>query len=80
MDEEKQSTVPNGWSSDYYKIPEGAKELQDLIEFKNMNFAVGNCFKACWRLGSKRGTDEAYDLRKIVWFATRELKRIGEEV
>jgi hypothetical protein len=65
-----------GWSTDYYKLPEGAVELQDLIEAKNMNFAIGNCFKACWRLGSKQGVDEAYDLRKIIWFAERELKRI----
>lgn len=65
-----------GWSSEYYKLPPDATELQDLIEFKNMNFAVGNIFKAAYRLGNKRGFDELYDLDKIIWFAEREKRRI----
>ena len=65
-----------GWSTDYYKLPEGAEELQDLIEYKNMNFAVANIFKAAYRLGNKDGVDEEYDLNKILWFAHRELARI----
>lgn len=65
-----------GWSSNYYELPEDATELQDLIEFKNMNFSVGNIFKAAYRLGNKRGTDELYDLDKIIWFAQREKARI----
>jgi hypothetical protein len=64
-----------GWTSSYYKIPDGATELQDLIEFKNMNFAIANIFKAAYRLGSKDGTTEVYDLEKIIWFAQRELER-----
>ena len=63
-----------GWSSDYYKLPEGATELQDIIEAKNMNFAVGNIFKAAYRLGTKEGTTDLYDLEKILWFAQRELE------
>ena len=69
----------NGWSSDYYKLPEGAKELQDLIEHKNMNFAVANIFKAAYRLGDKDGTTEEYDLNKVIWFAQRELNRIRRQ-
>jgi hypothetical protein len=65
-----------GWSSKYYEIPEGATELQDLVEHKNMNFAVGNIFKAAYRLGDKPGTEELYDLDKIIWFAQREKSRI----
>ncbi len=75
---EVESAKPDGWSSEYYQIPEGCKELQDIIRFKNMNFARGNIFKAAFRLGEKAGTSEAYDLRKIIWFARDELKRIGE--
>jgi hypothetical protein len=66
----------DGSSTDYYKIPEGSTDLIDLIEYKNMNFAIGNIFKACFRLGEKADTDRAYDLRKIIFFAERELKRI----
>ncbi|MER8582688.1 hypothetical protein [Mesorhizobium sp. M0199] len=67
----------DGGSSSYYLIPETATELMDLIEHKRMSFAVGNIFKACYRLGSKSGTSKAYDLRKIIYFAERELAMLG---
>lgn len=65
-----------GWASSYYELPEGATELMDLIEYRGMSFAVGNIFKAAYRLGNKEGTTAEYDLRKIIWFAQRELDRI----
>ena len=65
-----------GLSSSYYELPEGCKELQDLIEYKNMNFARGNIFKATYRLGDKPGTDQIYDYEKIIWFAQREIERL----
>lgn len=68
----------DGWSTNYYQLPEGAKEIQDLIEAKKMNFAVGNIFKACYRLGAKEGIDYLYDLRKIAWYVDRELKRVEQ--
>jgi hypothetical protein len=69
------SPKSNGGSTDYYDIPAGAKDLQDLIEHRGMNFAEGNVFKAVYRLGKKTGTDRAYDWNKIIWFAHRELQR-----
>jgi hypothetical protein len=72
----KKPILSNGWSTDYYQLPKDARELQDLIEYKNMNFSVGNIFKACYRLGDKEGTDALYDIRKIIWYATRELHRL----
>lgn len=68
-----------GWSSSYYELPPTATELQDLIEHKEMNFSVGNIFKAAYRLGNKVGIDEVYDLDKIIWFATREKARVLRE-
>jgi hypothetical protein len=65
----------DGGSTDYYKLPDGAKELLDLIEHKQMNFNVGNIFKAAYRLGEKAGNDLSYDLKKIIFFAERELAR-----
>lgn len=65
-----------GWRSDYYDLPEGAEGLQDLIEFKNMNFARANIFKAAYRLGEKQGTTELYDIDKILWYAQREKARL----
>lgn len=70
------ATVSDGSSTDYYKLPEGATDLLDLIDHKAMGFGVGNIFKACYRLGEKSGTDVAYDLRKIIFFANRELARV----
>lgn len=39
----------DGGSTSYYELPEGSKELNDLIEHKGMSFALGNIFKACYR-------------------------------
>ncbi len=66
----------DGGSAPYYNLPDGAVDLQDLIEHKHMNFSVGNIFKASYRLGEKEGTKREYDLEKIVWFAQRELALI----
>jgi hypothetical protein len=67
-----------GWDSDYYNLPPGASELEDLIEYRNMNFNEGNIFKAIWRKGRKAGVAPEYDLYKIIHFAMRELKRLGK--
>jgi hypothetical protein len=69
----------DGGSTDYYKIPEFAKDLQDLIEHKHMSFSIGNIFKACYRMGEKDGTSTRYDLRKMIFFANRELDRLDRE-
>jgi hypothetical protein len=66
----------DGGSTDYYTIPEGTRDLDDLIANKNMSFRMGNIFKACYRLGQKEGTDREYDLRKIIFFAQRELEMV----
>lgn len=66
----------NGGSTDYYKLPENTTDLQDLIEYRNMNFAIGNIFKACYRLGEKDKQRTIYDINKIIWFAEREKARL----
>lgn len=65
----------DGGSTAYYDLPKEAKDIGDLIEYRDMSFNVGNIFKACYRIGQKDGTTELYDLEKIVYFAQRELKR-----
>jgi hypothetical protein len=68
-----------GWSNiDRYGFPEGAKELQDIIEanprlFGNWNLT--NIFKACWRT---KDNEDNYDEYKILYFIIRELMRKGE--
>jgi hypothetical protein len=67
---------PGGSTPSQYGIPEGATDLQDLIEYREMNFALGNIFKACYRRGACSHSDELRDARKILWFAQREVDRL----
>lgn len=68
----------DGGATSYYDLPPGAVTLNDLIEHKQMSFARGNIFKACYRLGEKDSATEAYDLRKIIYFAERLLARVSK--
>ena len=63
----------NGGSTDYYKLPPRAKDLQDLIEAKEMSFSRGNIFKAAYAL-NERG-NRLRDLYKIRWFANRMIEK-----
>lgn len=69
----------DGGSTSYYNIPDWAVDLGDLVEYKGMNFNIGNIFKAAYRLGEKHGTGLEYDLNKIIYFAERELRRATRE-
>ena len=69
--------LPGGSTPSQYALPPGATELQDLIEYREMNFAMGNIFKACYR--KKDVGDPLYDIRKIIWFAKREEARLTKE-
>lgn len=61
----------DGGSTSYYELPASATELNDLIEHKQMSFALGNIFKACYRFGEKDAASRLYDLNKIIYFAGR---------
>lgn len=79
METVKTKVKSDGGSTSYYQLPPGAAELIDLIEHKKMDFATGNIFKAVYRLGEKEGSDAAYDLRKIIFFARRKLEALTKE-
>jgi len=74
-----EQNIPGGSTPSQYGLPPGATELQDLIEFREMNFALGNIFKACYRLGTCAHSDALRDLRKIQWFAEREIARLSRQ-
>jgi len=76
-EQELRDAKPGGSTPSQYALPQGAAELQDLIEFREMNFAMGNIFKACYR--KKDAVDRLYDIRKIIWFAQREEQRLMKE-
>lgn len=67
----------NGGSTDYYKLPKGVTDCQDIIEWREMNFSQGNIMKAAFCFNIQRGnSDYLRDLNKIIWFAEREKSRI----
>lgn len=68
----------DGGSTKYYELPEGARELNDLIRHKDMSFARGNIFKALYRLGEKDGTSVMYDIRKCRLFLDECEKLVNE--
>ena len=67
-----------GSTPSQYGLPDNAKDLQDLIEHRDMNFAIGNIFKACYRMNNCGHSDLIRDVNKILWFANRELDRLGK--
>lgn len=58
-------------NADYYAIPKGTLTLNDLIEYKNMPFWLGNIFKACYRFNNKDGNTMLYEVNKIAYYADR---------
>jgi hypothetical protein len=65
------TTQPGGSTPKQYGLPPGATELQDLIEYRQMPFSLGNIFKACYRMGVCDHSDNIRDINKIIWFAER---------
>lgn len=72
----REQVKSDGDSTSYYEIPCMANELQDLIEYRKMDFATANVFKAAWRDGKKAGTSSLYDWKKIRWFADRKIAEL----
>lgn len=68
--------ISDGSSANYYKLPTGAKQLQDLISHRNMNAQVGEIFRACYRMGMVAHSPEIRDVKKIIFYAQAELKRL----
>lgn len=66
----------DGSTASYYELPSGARELQDLISFKNMNAQIGEIFRECYRYGQASHSDEIRGIKKILFYAQAELKRI----
>jgi hypothetical protein len=66
-------TINNGGSTDYYKINPNWKDLQDIIEDRNMNYAQANLLKVAFTFnkGRHEGTDELREINKVIYFAER---------
>lgn len=68
--------VSDGSSASYYELPTNCSELQDLISAKNMNAQVGEIFRECYRYGQASHSDELRGIKKILFYANAELKRL----
>ena len=68
--------ISDGSSANYYKLPAGAKQLQDLISHRNMNSQIGEIFRTCYRMGRAAHSDELRDAKKILFYAKAEVARL----
>jgi len=67
----------DGLYSSYYDVPEGARDLVDLMNYKQMNHSVGEAFCALYRLYNK--DTPVRNLEKVIYYAARELERLKGE-
>lgn len=67
----------DGSSADYYLLPDGATQLQDLIAYRNMNAQLGEILRATYRYGQGHHSSRGRDLNKIIFYANAELERLG---
>lgn len=69
-------STSDGSTADYYELPAGATELQDLISHRNLNAQDGEIFRAIYRKGRASHSDELRDARKVLFYALAEVKRL----
>lgn len=79
-DQDREALNPrsDGSSADYYRLPEGATELQDLISHRNLNAQIGEIFRACYRYGLASHSDQLRDAKKILFYAKAEVARLEQ--
>lgn len=66
----------DGSTADYYVLPKGATQLQDLISHRNMNAQIGEIIRACYRYGMASHSDMLRDAKKIRFYAQAEVERL----
>ena len=66
----------DGSSADYYKLPEGCTQLQDLISHRDMNAQVGEIFRAMYRYGQASHSDQLRDAKKVKFYIEAEIARL----
>ena len=69
----------DGATASYYELPPNATELQDLISDRNMNAQIGEIFRECYRYGRASHSDEMRGIKKILFYANAELKRLEKQ-
>jgi len=67
----------DGSTASYYELPNNSSELQDLISHKDMNAQIGEIFRECYRYGEAEHCDKLRGIKKILFYANAELKRLN---
>jgi hypothetical protein len=70
------SSKSDGSTASYYELPAGCTELQDLISHRNLNAQDGEMFRAIYRKGMASHSDALRDAKKVLFYATAEVKRL----
>lgn len=70
------NSISDGSTADYYQLPPGATQLQDLIAFTNMNAQIGEIFRACYRYGRVAHSPCLRDAKKIKFYIEAEIARL----
>jgi hypothetical protein len=70
------TTKSDGSTANYYQLPKGARELQHLISYKNMNGQIAEMFRACYRYGQVEHSEKLRDARKLKFYAEAEIERL----
>jgi hypothetical protein len=73
-------SISDGSTASYYELPKNSTELQDLISAKNMNAQIGEIFRECYRYGQASHCDEMRGIKKILFYANAELKRLQNDM
>ena len=73
---EKNLSKSDGSTAEYYELPDGATELQDLISARNMNGQIAEIFRSCYRYGTASHSDCLRDAKKIQFYIDAEIARI----
>jgi hypothetical protein len=73
-----QTGKSDGSTADYYQLPKGATQLQDLISHRNMNAQLGEIFRAAYRFGMASHSDQLRDAKKIKFYIEAEIKRLEQ--
>lgn len=68
--------VSDGSTANYYELPQGAEEIQDLISYKNMNGQMAEIFRAVYRYGEVEHSPRLRDAKKIRFYIDAEIKRL----
>jgi len=72
----QKNITSDGKTASYYELPADAKEIQDLISYKNMNGQVAEMFRALYRYGQCSHSDLEREINKVMFYGQAELDRL----